>query len=383
MNYEKIFAQQEEFYKRIYDSSYDINFLNSKKYFWRQIEKYLYQNNEYLGNLGKKIKKFIESIDLNHPELEDFYNKNFINKENDFGKIILDYLKICCLIVSNTNSNYIIKNFIEFFSKDFNYQKLEKIIDSPLNNQLNVRFLKNKQDRESVRSTKKQQSISIDNYSWADLPDDFLDYARYQNSYNKNIEEALEVKKNFLNHGLKFMADEIDKNIEEIKKEIDKNNNFGFNKISITFAAKLAAKMSGFVLNDSQEISIKFSENLQNFTNNNFLIDSKIYTIKELKENIPSSIIKVVEYLECFPDTNNKPVFDHFRVVIPCIKIPQEKTSLCSYFDYKDCHGNIFQLFDLDEYQKLINLDLIYNKKILGVLLGERDGEHFFINYFI
>lgn len=382
MNYEKVLAQQEEFYKRIYKSSFNIDFLNYHKCFWIQIEKYLFQNNENLGELGKKIKKFIEYVDLNHPDLENFYNKNFINKENDFGKIILDYLKLCCLIVSNTNSNYILNNFKNFFYKDSNYQNLEKIIDSPLNNQLNVRLLKNKQDRELIRSTKKRQNVSIDKHSWNDLPEDFSDYARYQDFYHKNIEEALKVRKNFLDHGLKFMADEIDKNIEEIQKEIDKNNNFGFNKISIVFAAKLAAKMSGFLLNDSQEISIKLPDKLQNLSTDIFTIDSKIYTIQELK-NIPNNIIKVLDYLECFPDTNYKPVFDYFRVVIPCVKLPQDSISSYSGYNYKDIDGNDSQLFDINEYQKLINLDLIHSKKILGILLGERDGEHFFINYFI
>jgi hypothetical protein len=115
--------------------------------------------------------------------------------------------------------------------------------------------------------------------------------------------------------------------------------------------------------------------------NKKILLNSQIYSIQEFRDHCPENILNLINYLENFPQLNNKPLFDHYRVVLPCWDHPSSDQKIP--FSLADSSGKLLEFFDLFEAQKFYNLELIKKNKIVGALLGERDGEHFFISYFL
>ena len=65
---------------------------------------------------------------------------------------------------------------------------------------------------------------------------------------------------------------------------------------------------------------------------------------------------------------------------MPCLDFPRSDEKLP--VSLQDKTGRFLEFFDLDEAQKQYNMNLVRDENLLGVLLGERDGEHFFISYF-
>lgn len=386
MNYDKIKIHQEELFKIIHSV---VSIKNKPK---KGILNYLAEapadDQECFGILGQKLHRFGCSIDLEHPDLDNICDGQITGEGcNNFSSIAIDFLKIVRFIKQNNISCFLLDNIVKFFSDCNYYAHIEKIIDSPKLNQLHARLLKNKEDILSVRSTKKSQSITIENpCNWTELPDNLFNYTRYKNIYEKNIEQAIKTRQNFLEHGLNFMAEAVEKDISKTKNEINKNFYFGFNKISIKFAASVAAKACGFSFEKPTDTSPTIStDRIKHLAPiceiDRINLEAKIYTTQEISDRIPRPIAELIDYLDNFPELQNKPLFDYYRVIIPCVDISSMFNGRC--FEYKDYKGNNFEIFDREYYQKIFNLDLIEQKIIVGILLGERDGENFFISYFI
>lgn len=336
------------------------------------------------GDLGHKIKSFADSIDLDHPDLTNFCEGQLSGKQQEtFSKIALDLISLFLFCRNNDISSSVLEALKQIICKHSIFSKIETCIDSPLENQLHVRFVKYKDYREKIRSTKKCQKIKLNTHligskeNWKNYPNNLFEYSRHNNIFQKQIKEADIKRKTFLDHGLTFMAQEIEKDIIKIKSQIDLSRYIGFNKISITYVAIVLAKMCGF---DAEENTMDSSLFLYE-ENKKISLNAQIYSIQELRDRCPENILNLIKYLENFPQLNNKPLFDHYRVVLPCWDYPSSDQKIP--FSLADSSGKFLEFFDLFEAQKFYNLELVKKNKIVGALLGERDGEHFFISYFL
>jgi hypothetical protein len=107
----------------------------------------------------------------------------------------------------------------------------------------------------------------------------------------------------------------------------------------------------------------------------------RAYPYHRLASLAPAAVARVVERLEAFPALGGKPAFDHYRVIVPGLFYP-------SYFQrppyhFVDPSGVRLEFDSMWEAQQALDAAMIETKTITPVLVGERDGDHYFICYWL
>ena len=80
----------------------------------------------------------------------------------------------------------------------------------------------------------------------------------------------------------------------------------------------------------------------------------------------PEKIVEVINRLESFPEAANKPIFDHYIVLVPAFAVVDLGR-----------HGEI-KSQDTPDYWQLIK-----KGECVPLLIGEKDGKCYFICYFM
>jgi hypothetical protein len=345
-----------------------------------------------LGIIGEKLKLFTELIDLNHPDLAQLFDGQLISEtEKTFSREALDLLKIALFIKQFGLSKDALTVLRSSIKQHPEYEKIYRAVNCPLENQLHVRFVRSGKMREVIRASKKSQEIDPTflhvferaNNLWDNLPNDFSNFSRNQNMFVDELKQAKDRKKVFAEHGLTFMAKEIDKAIDEIEKQSQKQVYFGFNKLNLSFVALLLAKMHGFerYTTSSQRHTYTKSCEKFDFTNEKqspIEVLLKVFPYHELQDRASNEIKSLINHLDNFPAIEGKPLFDHYRIVVSGYNYPTE-TAL----SFRSINGGLLEFTDKHEAQKTLISMLLTHGKLFGVLLGERDGEHYFISYFM
>lgn len=344
-----------------------------------------------LLNFGEKLKLFTDLIDIHHPDLANLYEGHLIGEaEGSFSKESTDLIRICLFIKQfglSKNALCSLRNSILYHSK---YAFLSKVIDSPIANQLHVRFVKSPQIREKIRLTKKCQDIFMPKEyhdQWEALPNNLDAFSRHSNVFSSEIEQIQERKKVFLNHGLTSLASELDKSIEDISVQSSKQTYLGFNKIKIPFVALVLAKMHGFVKRsdslydrafyDIEKSKFEFDFSIQ--SSSSIRLYSKVFMQHEFSDIDNEEIKSLVSYLESLPELGNRPAFDYYRVVVPSF-FPIFSDS--KPFQFRNKFNEIVSFDDSNEAYLALSKELLA-ENLFGALIGERDGEHYFISYFV
>jgi hypothetical protein len=393
MNYELLKAQQNNLLEKIY-SPYKKDTLSNLEGFLKDIESLSLDDCIFaFGEFGQRLKLFCDEIDIGHPDLLFVYNGNLVGyKENTLSQECVDFLKLIYFVKQNKLSLNILKNLRDSIFSNQYFSKIDKCIDSPSKNQLHIRFLKDKKLREQTRLTKKTQHVflsdsllRIKSY-WEDCPEDLSQFIRISSDINKSnqVKEASNRFKNLLDHGLINMADEVDRQIKQIKENIY----FGFNKVTLPFVSTVLAKICGFNRNvNSNKTFLDLSKkdlgtgNIESYFCfiNDFQFHSKAYNYYEIIDMVPSYLNELISYLECFPELGNRPLFDHYRIVFPSLNVKNKNFPI--YLKNKD--GSTICCESLEDLQKNLDYVLFKENNFIGALLGERDGVHFFISYFM
>lgn len=405
MNFEDIEFQQEKIIDSIKITKSDPCDFNQEIGILKEIQKYDKDFIDYaLPVLGAKIKRFSDSIDAAHPDLKNlFFGQLTSQDEGKFGKILIDYLVLINFLKSNSLDNSLLMSVRKSIKDNAYYGLFNQSIESPLKNNLNIRFMKSKKDVDSMREKKRVQSVYLNqNYHgsqshWESFPDNCLIYQRFNNVYEKDLEKLKMRKNQFVDFGLFSMADEIEKSIFSIECESKDQSYFGFNKVKLDNLSIALAKLSGYEFIEHQqtlsgsEFFVKINQEIQDKcisfvnkkpmpTDKEVSYQPKAYTIFELNEIISVDIAKIIDYLDNFPDLNGKILFDHFRVVVPSIGF-LNKFQMEPYRG-RDINGNYVVFEDVNACKKMLDIWLLKNKNIVGALVGERDGSYYFISYF-
>jgi hypothetical protein len=328
-----------------------------------------------IGDFAAKLRAFAFRLDKEspHPDLFDLFDGELVSeKEGSFNRDVSDLIKMCAYGQKIGVSNLILEKLKSLMTNHKMFPVISKVIDDPEDNLLHVRFVPLRTAREIIRSRKKTQLYNINLISKKDFdlePDDFSQYTRKSNLYQKDIDEAQNRLDHFMNLGLKMMADEIKSSIRLMQKNFTESQCHGFNKISLMSAIIILAKQSNFKCKNSKIYVETDQFKYRFFAEKGALIDDskvpmlelspRIYPYYELSDHASKSTLDVIDYLENFPEINGHPLFDHYRVLV----------AGTNYFS-----SNI-KVIDLD-------IELIKRKEIAAVLLGERDGDFYFISYF-
>lgn len=344
-----------------------------------------------LLDFGEKLKLFADLIDIHHPDLANLYEGHLIGEaEGSFSKEATDLIRICLFIkqfgLSKTALNSLRNSIL--FHKEYSF--FSKVIDSPLTNQLHVRFVKSPQIRRQIRLTKKCQDIFMPKEyhdQWESLPDNLDAFSRHSNVFASEIAQIQERKKVFIDHGLRALASELEKSIEEISIEYSKQSYLGFNKVKIPFVALVLAKMHGFakriepisgrVVYDIEESKFNLDFLLQ--SRPSVRLSSKVFMQHELTDIENKQISSLMNHLESLPELGNKPAFDYYRVIVPSFFPILSESKPCQFRN----KSNEIVSFDNSNEAYLSLCKKLLAEDLFGALIGERDGENYFICYFM
>jgi len=388
MNIKKIKEEQKEIIKNIFDSKFKSSKI--KLTFLKKIisikDNVLFYS---LGSVGEKLKNFAKLVDLEHPDLVSLFDGQLVgNKVNTFSKRAIDNINVVEYCLKN---NVSIDFLIEITSYINNFEiikNIEKIIDSPVKNKLNIRFLKCEKKRQKIRKYKKNQIINQyfitknEFLKYEKIKKSLIQFSRKNNEYLDNIKQIENMKKTLLEVGLQEMSVNINEKINIKLKEIENFKYFGFNKIEI----------NNITLNLAKLCKLNFKNNFFYFKNNiNFPILSdkkefkvifKLYNIHEIKDIASPDVINIVNFCEKFPELGNKSLFDYYRIIVPTVDFPME-INKNNYFYFKNKNNKVICFKDKQKAERYLDCQILKTQNTVGALIGERNGENYFISYFI
>ena len=356
-----------------------------------------------LGNFGLNIKNFVSVINTEspHPDLYRLFDGDLVSDvEGSFGRDAADVLKLAAYGKEIKLSQVVLDNLKKSVTKHKNYKAIFKSLDHPKDNLLNVRFVPLKCARDEIRARKVMQVVNTNLLYkkgcvfWKASENHFMSYARHENMYKSDIDEACSRRDHFNNLGLKIMGEEIEKSVEALKKQSTDSQYFGFNKISITEAAIILAKQLKFeyfahekgdskVAIDTRLFKYRFFDDSNKLFDDShvpqLLLDLRVYSYQELSEVASVETKNVIEHLEQFPEADGHPLFDFYRVLVPGVNYLSHQKSP---YHFRMFDGTICRETKAPNAQMKLDMELIKSKEIAAILLGERDGDCYFISYF-
>jgi hypothetical protein len=405
MNYTEVELQQKEILKRVYDSE-ECQFTEDVTGVLKTIRAYNEEEAVYaMGDFGRRLRDFADIIDLKHPDLARIYSGQLVGeKEGTFSKDACDLLKLAAYGKAWGLSQNVLENLKRVISKSEHYSTLSRAIDTPFLNQLHVRFLLGRLSRDQVRGSKRMQPVGLGNLYrkgspfWDQHPTSFESYYRNANRFQRDIDEGESRKAHFLNHRLTSMGAEIQRGIDDLKSKAAAEQYHGFNKISLATAAIILGKMCNYQFvresNNLPDNAIAYARpNVypnydffdNSFTNEGSFLFNKIeytpriYTMNELQEMTSDENRKLVDYLDSFPALGAKPIFDYYRVLVPGLNYPNSFQK--PPFHFKNPDGTVVEFDTIELAQIALDRTLLKEKVVPAIILGELDGDHYFIGY--
>lgn len=347
-------------------------------------------------DFAQKVLAFVNAVDLEHPAINDLFEGQLLS--GDFSKECASLLGLAAY--AKDKEPLMLGKIKKLFPKDKIYKKIERSIDDPSKNQLHVRLIKDNLLREKIRSSKKMQVINSNviekkGYDiWISNNSTFSNYCRKVDVWGQEIRDAEKQLEKFQVMGCKDLAKGIEDDIKVFKLKISESY-LGFNRISMTSAAILLAKIHGFELKNVNSktrykimIPRSFFGELSNFcapVGDNalggdysyFEYEPRSYTVNEMTASYEMQ--RMINYLESFPEMDGKPIFDHFRILVPGIKYPNGNWKKASYIN----ESGIAVSDSSENVKRSIDMMFVKNKLYYPILLGEKDEFCYFICYWV
>jgi len=196
---------------------------------------------------------------------------------------------------------------------------------------------------------------------WLEADDNFSKYERFDLSYLEDIDLAKRKAERYKQIGCFSLAEQI----QETISLIEENNILyhGYHRIKITVVSIILAKLLNL---DYKENRILFSGKTS------FDYEPRVYPLSELQESTSETIKHFI--------VDKELIFDSFCVVVPSLNsIFFESKKYC----FMDGKSKIYSYSTKTEAQKALDLYLIKSNLIRAVLLGEKHGKCYFLNFFI
>jgi hypothetical protein len=369
-------------------------------------------------DFGARLKSFANAIDLEnpHPDLFNLFDGQLTGPgEDSFNQTACDVLRL--VAGADFNLSLRVLGSLRDAVCKHPAARLMRHLDNPHNNQLHVRFVKSAKCRNAIRAMKKVQIVGLgllygegEPY-WNEAPSDFDLFWRNVNRYEKDIKHAQERQLYFKGFGLEEMSRAIENSMDQMRAACEANQYYGFNPIDLTLASTILAKMLGYEFNVDLNYSssgngsyaFALSDHFGDYefaTTNILHPEGKIeyrprlyiYPTKEVVEAsgmgeepyLPPRMKKLVDHLENFPEAGGHPLFDHYRVLVPGLDYPSANHA---GFDsktppsFRKVSGELAEFDNWDQAQMELDRHLVEEGLVPAILLGERDGEHYFISY--
>jgi hypothetical protein len=326
-----------------------------------------------LGEFGIRLRRFVGEIDEQHPGINEVFDGQLAS-----GRLSDKFCELLKLAqyAKDEGLTECMSEIGKLATKELRRSAIPfKFLDSPQNTKQFLRFLPDKEKRDKLRELKGIKFLDLGTFykkgilAWEKLPQSFSLYVRYSKEYKEHVEKNQKKSDRFSNLGCIEMAEIIRNNLADFVSIMD-DDYYGFHRISITNMAVILAKMhSGRILINQNKVGpiLIRSEAVEKFEkkwpvkraykSKSFIYSPKIYPAHKLPQ--PENIKRIIEYLEFYAETGNRPVFDHYLAIVPTMALEENDDSIG--FDIK----------------------LIENKAVVPALAGEKDGKCFFLCYWI
>lgn len=358
-----------------------------------------------LGDIGVKLKNFIHQVDLNHPEISNVFD-GILADNQDFS---LSCRELLALAIHARQDNLVsVTPYLnQFLYKE--HKSLIRKIDSPSSNRINVRFLKDPEEREQIRCSKKMQIIDLQGIYkkgksfWDSQPNNFARFLRFDTGYQDELKKAEKKAKRYEELGCISLAEEVRKTME-LFREHTECNYFGFNRITMTTASIILAKSLNYsylegdtdkivvnrkiFYNFNPEAPIEYNPYVSMVSGGATFTDKpqtpydyepRVYPYHEFAHIASDETKSIICHLENFPDVGDKPIFDHFGVIVPGVEFPIRKSES---FTFLDRSGLVRTFSGRESALKELDTILIQGKDIYPAIIGEKDGKCYFVSYF-
>ena len=150
------------------------------------------------------------------------------------------------------------------------------------------------------------------------------------------------------------------------KRTIAENVNICFPNVD---SNKLINRIYSYLVNEHQSNPITYQP--------------RVYPIHAFQSILPERVKSMIESLEAFEDFSGKPLFDRFFVVVPGVLIQKlffQNNSTLKY-SFKLAQDSV-ELINKDEVAFLIDTYLIKRSAVYPIVLGKKDNEFYFLNYY-
>lgn len=361
-----------------------------------------------LGKLGEKLRAFAELVDFEHPDIGHAFD-GVLEDQGDLAEECKELLLLAELARQHKLEK--VRPQISTILKREIPKELLRKIDSPQVNRLNVRFLKSPEDRRKVRATKMAQVIDLRSVCrrgedvWEAQPNGFRRFVRFNAAYQEEMQKVEKKAQRYLELGCTGMHAEVVKSLEAFKTQVQESY-YGFNRITMTHAAVVLAKSLGYRLHQPYLLSdighrreyrivadrflfkdymfgaveaggdMKYAATRRPET---FAYEPRVYPLHDLWSCAPPDVVKIIEQLEAFPEAGGRPIFDHFGVIVPSVRYPDEAKG--RRYNVVDEHG-LIRSYDVREIaQTAVDLAMIKCQQFWPAVVAEKDGRCYFICY--
>lgn len=365
-----------------------------------------------LGQLGQKLKRFAKEIDFSHPDLVRIFDGAFA--ENSLFSQECGELLILGEYARSQSLHQVLPSLSKVITQDALHKHIFRRVDSPYNNRLHVRLLPDREGREEVRSMKRTQTLSMEAVYrrgedfWCSQPISFRRFLRFDLAYEEEIKRAKAKAGRYKELGCEILCEEIERSLVEFNQQVE-DGYYGFNRITMTTAAVILAKSLGHKMGHArgslytaerrQQIEVDRSffgdynfdphckspatfEDSMNFSRIShrgpFKYTPRVYPLHEFWSLAPPTVVETINHLEKFPEAGNKPIFDHFGVIVPSVEFLVQKDDEYVFLDEM---GDEKVFPNIDDASKALDIILVENGYFHPVILGEKDNKCYFISY--
>lgn len=384
---DKIRSFFEEFCRRLRDASPDRRAEPSGFSRWDRCSL-----ESLLGDMGKKINSFLDSVDESHPELRRCYNGLF-GCGSDFSKVVMELLH--CHDHAKSNGYATAQEILSAQSRKYIEERFPDTlkIDTPERNRCNVRMIPDKEKREAIRRQKRMQIIMMESVCkkgcshFESHPDNFMKYMRFDQSLKSELERLEERALRYENIGCHALSSEIRSSLQPYHEQV-KNTYYGFNRITISSASVILARNLGFFaakhsLSDECKIQVgkEYLGDHSLLSESVEMLDYEpvIYPLSDFESQMTANMRSVVDTLDSFHDAGGKAIFDFYGLVVPSVKIPYHE----GFFGFKGSCGTQRLHQDYLGCKSDFDKIMVESFAFRPILVAEKDHKCYFITYWL
>lgn len=327
-----------------------------------------------LGENGDRLLAFSRAIDITHPDLQGILDGTLTSpNETSYNRLASDALRLgtqkdLCPQVIRALADVVMNHSASYL--------IQRTVNDPQVNMQFIRFLPNRARRDRLRSNKTPQNVLGSKFVGWDWDDYDLDrYFPGVHPFEEDLKVARKRLEQFQKLNLPGMAKEIEDSITRIEMHNRANQHLGFNTMDLGLASFCLAKLHGYVkvpVGDLWGVRAP-QEALPDYkfwSENNSAYCPRLYAYSAWQQSMPHRVADIIDYLEEHPAFGGKPAFDHYQVLVPGVERRDVETTCTCSVDYRAVQINL-------------DKELVQHKNLIPILLGERDGVHYFICYWM